>query len=302
MKRESWIVWARRRGFFNWIPDKTFLELKYRRLLKKKLDLEHPVTFNEKLQWLKLYDRDPLYMTLVDKYEVKKYVADIIGEEYIIKTLGVWDSFDGIDFDKLPNQFVLKGTHDCGSVIICEDKESFDRGKAKKELEASLKRNYFWEAREWPYKDLKPRIIAEEFIIDPTKRSINDFKFLCFHGKPEVLMITTKDESDDAIAVTTRFDYFDMDGQFLDYNESIHDFSSIPELPKHFGKMKQLAEELARGFSFIRVDFYETGDRIYFGEYTLYHSAGFALHLSPEGDKSMGDMLKLDRKKDSTHL
>ena len=165
------------------IPDKLFLKLRYFKSCHKFPNLKEPKTYNEKIQWLKLHDKNPLYTTLVDKYEVKKYIADKIGEEYIIPTLEVWDSFDDIDFDSLPNQFVLKCTHDSGGLVICNDKNKLDIAQARKTITSSLKNNYYWSGREWPYKDVKPRIIAEKYMEDSQTEELRDYKFFCFNGR-----------------------------------------------------------------------------------------------------------------------
>ena len=173
------------------IPDGIFLKLTYRSVLNEKLHLNNPKTYNEKLQYLKLHDRQSIYNTLVDKYLVKDYVAKIVGEKYIIPTIGVWENFDEIDFNKLPNRFVLKCTHDSGGSVICKDKRFFDKNKANKILSSCLKRNYFWLGREWPYKDLKPRIIAEEYIEDDKNHELSDYKFFCFNGKCRLIFVGT---------------------------------------------------------------------------------------------------------------
>lgn len=171
------------------MDDKEYLKILYEIVMGKRLELDNPQTFNEKLQWLKLYDRNDEYTKMVDKYEVKKYVEDKIGKQYIIPTLGVWDRFEDIDFDKLPNKFVLKCTHDSGGVVICKDKNLFDRKLAQKKINKNLKENFFWQSREWPYKNVKPRIIAEEFLENKSKEEIVDYKYYCFDGKPKVQIV-----------------------------------------------------------------------------------------------------------------
>ena len=177
------------RGLLRWMSDSMCLRCMYWARMKKKLNLKNPQTFNEKLQWLKIHDRKPIYSTMVDKYEAKQYVADLIGEEYVIPTLGVWDSFDEIDFATLPNQFVLKCTHDSGGLVVCEDKSKLDLQAAKEKLERSLKREYYWGGREWPYKNVKPRIIAEKYMQDSETNELRDYKFFCFSGEAKCLKI-----------------------------------------------------------------------------------------------------------------
>ena len=171
-----------RRNLLNWMPDKMYIEMLYKVRMGRKLNLDNPQTFNEKLQWLKLYDRKPEYTTMVDKAAVKDYVADKIGSEYIIPTLGVWEHFDDIDFDQLPNQFVLKCNHDSGGLVICKDKASLDMEAAREKIESSLKRNFYYHSREWPYKNVKPCIIAEKYMVDESGTELKDYKFYCFGG------------------------------------------------------------------------------------------------------------------------
>src|SRR5690554_2515997 len=170
---------------FKFIPDKFYLKIKYRLKMGKKLDLNNPKTFNEKLQWLKLYDRKPEYTQMVDKYEVRKYIKDVIGEEYLIPLLGIYDSFEDIDFDKLPNEFVLKPNHTSGNVFICKDKSKIDYKKLKKGVSRWLKREYYWVHREWTYKNIKPRVICEKYL----QENITDYKFMCFNGEPKLIQI-----------------------------------------------------------------------------------------------------------------
>src|SRR4051812_46457707 len=173
------ILWACQLGWLNWLPDKIYLRMLYRIRMKKKLNWKNPKTFNEKLQWLKLHDRQQKYNSMVDKYEAKQYVSDRIGSEYIIPTYGVWDSFEEINFDMLPDQFVLKCTHDCGGLVICRDKNTFDIEKAREKITKCLKRNYYYHTREWPYKGVKPRVIAEKYMEDSSSVVLKDYKFYC---------------------------------------------------------------------------------------------------------------------------
>lgn len=292
MKGKSLLIRMRRNGFFNWIPDELYLKWRYRRLFKRKLDLENPITFNEKMQWLKLYDRNPLYTQLVDKYEVKKYISEKVGKEYTLKTLGLWDSFEEIDFSKLPEQFVLKCTHDSGTVIICKDRKTFNVEEAKKKIEYSLKRNFFWEAREWPYKNVKPRIIAEEYLAGPDNTEVRDYKFLCLNGEAKFLLISSKDKK----SGDRRVDLFDLEENVIKIDRSLTDYSDLPSFPIHFDKMKELSSYIAKDFPTIRVDFYESKVRIYIGELTFYNCGGFACTMDYEWDKILGEMLTIDPK------
>lgn len=242
------IIFLESKGFFNVLSDKAYLKLKYRLYFGKNLNLNNPKTFNEKLQWLKLYDRKPEYTNLVDKYEVKRIVADKIGEEYIIPTLGVWDKFDDIDFDKLPNQFVLKCTHDSGGLVICRNKKEFNIRDAKKRIEKSLKNNYFYNCREWPYRNVKPRIIAEEYMQDGDNYSLIDYKFYCFNGKIEYLYVSEGLEDHS----TAKISFLTSDWNFAPFNRSDYkSFEELPLMPGNYKRMLSLAEQLSKGLDLL---------------------------------------------------
>lgn len=273
------------------LPDYIFLQIKYRYKFNKKLDLKKPQTFNEKLQWLKLYDRNPEYTKMVDKYEAKKYVANIIGEEYIIPTLGVYDKFEDINFATLPNQFVIKCTHDSGGLIICKDKTKLNIKEARKKINKSLKRNYFYTGREWPYKNVKPRIIAEQYMVDESGTELKDYKFFCFNGEPKLLFVA-KDRP-----YATKFNYYDMDFKKLPFKQHYKNFNDYIEKPKGFEKMIELSRKLSKDIPHVRVDFYDINGKVYFGELTFYHLSGFEKFEPNEWDKKLGDMLELPRER-----
>lgn len=281
-------------GIFR-MDDASYLRLKYLAMMGKQLDLESPKTFNEKLQWLKLYDRKPEYTKMVDKYEVKKYVAEKIGEQYVIPTIGVYDRFEGIDFDKLPNQFVIKCTHDSGGLYICRDKKNMNIEDVKKKINDSLSRNYFWSAREWPYKNVRPRILAEEYMSDETQPKLVDYKFYCFNGEPKFLYVSVGLEDHQ----TAEMDFFDLDFKKMPFRRG--DFESLrvlPKKPKNFNLMVNMARKLANGTSFVRVDLYEINNRVYFSELTFTPCAGMMPFEPEEWDEKIGEMLVLPRKKD----
>lgn len=279
-------------GMTHIVPDELYLKCRFRRTMKKKLNLNNPITFSEKLQWLKIHDRKDIYTTMVDKYEVKKYVADIIGEEYIIKTYGLWDSFEEIDFSQLPNSFVLKCTHDSGGLVICKDKNKMDFNAAKEKIEICLRRNFYWPGREWPYKNVKPRIIAEEYMEDEATGELRDYKFFCFDGVVKALFIATDRQKTNG---ETRFDFFDENFNHLDLRNGHKNADIPPEKPQNFEKMKQLAVQLSEGIPHIRVDFYEVDGKIYFGELTLSHWSGMEPFEPEEWDKIFGDWIKLPK-------
>ena len=272
-----------------WMPDKLYLELLYWRTFGRVPDLKHPVRYTEKLQWMKLYDHNPLYHKLVDKADVKPYVASLVGEEHIVPTLGVWDSPEEIDWDSLPDRFVLKCTHDSGSTVICGDKASFDREAACRKLAACLKKNYYKPMREWVYKGLKARIIAEEYL----EGEVNDYKFFCFDGEPKFMFVATDRFNAEE---ETKFDFFDMDWNHLDLRSGHPNASVPPACPSCFEEMKRLAALLSRGLPQVRLDFYEIGGKVLFGEYTFYHWGGFMAFDPDSADETIGRMFKLPEK------
>lgn len=273
------------------MPDRLYLSLMYYKHFHAFPDFQNPQTFNEKLQWLKLYDRRPEYTIMVDKYAVKMYVANKIGEEYIIPTLGVWDSFDEIDFDKLPDQFVLKCTHDSHSVIICKDRSKFDIDTARTRINSGLKRNFFYYGREWPYKNVLPRIIAEKYMEDAKVRELRDYKIYTFNGKAKFCMINTDR------GTNTRADYFDESYNWLDFTWGYPHADVKPEKPANYEKMFELAEKLAKGTATLRVDFYEVNGQVYFGELTFFDASGFDKIIPESYDLKFGSWIKLPDKK-----
>lgn len=258
-------------GLFNHLSDEEFLKKKYKVLMGKELNLNPPVTFNEKLQWLKIHDHNPLYTTMVDKYAAKDYVANIIGKEHIIPTLGVWDRFDEIDFEQLPNEFVLKCTHDSGGLVICPDKNKLDRNAAKRKIEKCLKRNYYWSGREWPYKDVKPRIIAEKYMTDGTNKEIMDYKMMCFNGKHKASFVCSNRFSKEGLKVT----FYDTNWKRMPFERHYPASKVEIEKPRTYDEMVELAEKLSMKIPFVRVDFYEILGKIYFGELTFSPGSGF---------------------------
>lgn len=282
-----------RRGFFNVIGDKAYLRLIFKNRVGYNLNIDNPTTFNEKLQWLKLYDRNPLYTKMVDKAEAKNYVSEKLGSEYVIPTLGAWEKAEDIDFDALPNQFVLKTTHDSGGVVICKDKSTFDFNAAKKKLAKRLKKSFFLQSREWPYKNVKPRIIAEEYIEEISFGEFYEYKMFCFNGKVKMILVCNGEylNSDRTI------DYCDENFNklpFISYNQpSEQDI----ETPKEKAKLFEIAEKLSKDIPHVRVDLYVIKGKIYFGELTFFHGSGFQAFEPTEWDKKIGEWVKLPSKK-----
>ena len=272
------------------IPDEKYLKIIYKSILKKDLNLENPKTFNEKLQWLKLNNRNPEYTKMVDKYEAKKYVANIIGEEHIIPIIGVWDKFEDIDFKGLPNQFVLKCTHDTGGLIICKDKEKINLKEVKKKINKSLKRNFYYYGREWPYKNVKPRIIAEKYMVDESGVELKDYKIFCFDGKAKFILVDFGRFSDHYRNI------YDLDWNLLDLKIKfpINAEHQI-EKPVNLNEMIELAEKLSKNIPHVRVDFYNVRGKIYFGELTFFHGSGFTKIEPEEWDEKIGEYIKLPK-------
>lgn len=270
--------------------DEVFLRHAYKANFGRELDLEHPKRYNEKLQWLKLHDRRPEYVTMVDKYEAKKYVAERIGEQYVVPAYGVWDSPGEIDFGALPDRFVLKCTHDCGGIVICRDRKEFDEGRARQLLGKWLKRQFFQEWREWPYRLVKPRILAEKFMEDAATGELADYKFFAFDGVVRAMFVAMDRQNPDE---ETKFDFYDADFRHLDLvNGHPNSRRPLPK-PKSFDEMKSLAETLSKGIPHVRADFYEVDGRPYFGELTFSHWSGMVPFEPDEWDFTFGDWLRL---------
>ena len=276
-------------GFYNWISDKNFLKKKFKIVFGHELNLDVPQTFSEKIQWLKLYDRRPEYTMMVDKYLVRNYIAKVLGEEYLVPLLGVWNDPDEIDFDKLPNQFVLKCNHNSGrGMCICKDKTKLDIKRTKNCLREGLRQNYFFIGREWPYKNVAPKIVAEQFLAD----DIIDYKFYCFNGVADSVLVCLERETG-----FPKYYYFDKEWKLKRFNimgkEAALDFT-LPK-PGSINKMFQIAEKLSKGIPFVRVDLYCISDKIYFGEMTFYPYSGFNNNLLEEADRYWGAKLELPK-------
>ena len=281
------------RGWKRKVPGEEFLTRRYRFNMGEAPNLDTPVLYTEKLQWLKLYDHRPEYTRMVDKYEAKRLVAETIGEEYVVPLLGVWDRVEDIDFDALPHRFVLKTTHDSGGVVVCRDKSRLDIPAARKKLSRFLKRDYYAQNREWPYKNVKHRVIAEAYMEDTRQGELRDYKFFTFGGTPRVLYIAQgRGSSGETVA-----DFFDMDFNHLEFTID-HDMAPVPpEKPENFELMKQLAAKLSQGTPQLRVDFYEVDGRVYFGEMTFFHCSGMAQFHPQQWNRTFGDWVTLPEKR-----
>lgn len=284
-------------NFFRWLPDKTYLQLLYRFKMGHRLDLNHPKTFTEKIQWLKLYNRRPEYTLMVDKYAVKKYVADIIGEKYIIPTLGVWNKPEDIDWDELPNEFVLKTTHGGGSggVVICKDKKTFDRNKAILTLRDSMDSDIYRSLREWPYKDVKRRVLAEKYMVPKDMINnpiydLSDYKFFCFNGEPKYCQVIRNRHSKESI------DFYDMNWrhqEFVGLNPiASNGINPVPR-PLLLDEMICICHKLSENMKFVRIDMYVIDNRIYFGEITFYPASGIGLFNPDKWNTELGNLINL---------
>lgn len=280
---------ATRPQMFAWIPDKQFCKMEYYMKTGRKLNLDKPERFNEKLQWIKLNYHNPLYTKLVDKASVKEFVSNKIGKQYVIPTIDIWDRYEDIDFEKLPEQFILKCTHDSGGNIICLNKKEFNYSEARKKIDLCLKKKYYYEHREWPYKDVFPRIIAEPLLVDEPGQPLKDYKLFCFNGKVELLYVAS-----DRGKGTTKFDFFDAEFNKIPVRQHYPNSDYNIKRPKQFEKMKWLAMKLSEDIPFVRVDFYDVKDKIYFGEMTFCNFAGIEDFYPDEYNYKFGELINLN--------
>ncbi len=280
-----------KQGWFKWIPDKIYLKLIYRGATGKRLNLNSPVAFNEKLQWLKMYDRRPEYSVYVDKYEVRTYVTETIGEQYLIPLLAVYNDVNEIDWENLPNQFVLKCTHGSNSNIICSDKSELDIESCKQKLKKWMKKNWYWFGREWPYKNVKPRIICEKYMVDESGTELKDYKIFCFSGEPKLIQVDFNRFSDH------KRNIYDTDWTLLPIEiKCPSDKSRTISKPAKLGDMLSFAKILSKDYPHVRVDFYSINGEIYFGEITFFHGSGFEKIIPEEFNIEMGKWIKLPNK------
>lgn len=276
------------------IPDKVFLRYKYYRIMKKWLSFNNPKTFNEKIQWLKVYDRNEIYTNFVDKYEVRKFISKEFGDKYLIPLINVYDNVEEVNFNDLPKQFVLKCTHDSGGIVICKDKDLLNIDNAKKLLQNFIDRNYFYEWREWPYKNIKPRIICEKYMIDEKQQDIMDYKLMCFNGKVKCILVCSNRDSVQGV----NMNFYDIFWNEMDLTRPKHKPKNGKiKKPINLEKMITMAEKIASEKPFIRVDFYEINEQLYFGEITLYPGAGFEKFSPEEYDNILGSWIELPNKK-----
>ena len=277
---------------YQWLPDKIYIFLKFFYHFWKFPNLSNPRTFNEKIQWLKLYDRRPEYTVMVDKYAAKQWIGERIGEEYVIPTLGVWERTEDIDFDALPDRFVLKTNHNSGGVLICKDKSALDRSQVIQVMNVYLAKNGFFYGREWPYKNVFPRIIAETYLEDEPGKTLVDYKVFCFNGEPKIVMVGKGDPHG---AGRTR-DFYDLELNLLPLtNGTTNSEELITQLPQ-LKEILSIAEKLSAGIPHLRVDTYIVNGRVYVGELTFYHNSGFVPFKPESWDRKLGEWIQLPEK------
>ena len=278
--------------FASIIPDKMYLRFKYYVIVGQSIDIEKPISFSEKLQWLKIHDKRPIYTKLVDKYAVKDYVSELIGHEFVIPTYGVWDKFENITFEDLPDQFVLKTTHGGGNfgVYICKDKNQLDIRLLKKKMEGAIKQKAYLRNKEWPYKGVKPRFIAEKYLDDATSTDLIDYKFYCFNGNPKYCQVIRDRNTKETI------DFYNMKWEIQDF-VGLNPYATNGQLPVpppiNLELMRNICIKLSKNIPFVRVDLYEVNGSVYFGELTFYPASGFGQFYPHEYNTILGNMITL---------
>ena len=281
------------RDYGSWLPDKTYLKMQYFLRMGTNLNLDSPETFSEKLQWLKLYNRQPEYTAMVDKYEAKFYISNIIGSEYIVPTFRVWNRPEEINFDELPNRFVLKTTNagGCSGVIICKNKEQLDKGYVVKALKKAFAIDLYRTFREWPYKNVKPRVMAEAYLCDDSEHDcLTDYKFFCYNGYADCVMVCIDRQIQDP-----KFFFFDKEWNLLPLNvrgKNTDPSFKLPK-PKCMNDMFEIAGLLSKGIPFLRVDLYCSNEKPYFGEATFFPSSGYDKNLLNETERIFGSKIDL---------
>ena len=279
-----------RKGWFDQLPDDLYLKIMYRTYLGKRLNLKNPKTYNEKLQWLKLYDRKPEYSMMADKYAVREHITNVVGEKYLIPLLGVWDDPEDIDFDALPKQFVLKCNHNSGTgMCICKDKSKLDIDRVKTNLRKGLGQNYHLHGREWVYKNIKRRVVAEKFMVDESGEVLKDYKVMCFNGEPKIIQIHSGRFKDH------RVEWYDANWELLDVWLGVPMSGIKTERPQFLEEMLELSRKLSAGIPQLRVDWYYTNGQLYFGELTFFNASGLTPFTPEQWDKKLGDLIQLPK-------
>lgn len=286
---DRWFMLLGRNGVFDYMSDEKYIRRYYKAMFSKPLNLDSPSSFSEKLQWLKLHDRRSEYTQMVDKYRVKEYVRKTIGEKYVIPTYGVWKHFDEINFNNLPNSFVLKCTHDSGGLVICRDKSDLDKKAAKIKLENSLRTNYYYKFREWPYKNVNPCIIAEQYLEDQNLDDLPDYKVHNFNGNPKVVLVCRGRFKGSEMTE----DFYSDKWEHLEVRREMHPNGEDLKKPQELDEILDISRKLSKDIPFVRTDFYVVNHRVYFGEMTFFPASGFVPFIPNEFDDEMGKWINL---------
>ncbi|WP_300902903.1 ATP-grasp fold amidoligase family protein [uncultured Clostridium sp.] len=282
------VVYLGNKNLLNWLSDERYIKMIYKARTGKTLNLKNPSTYNEKLQWLKLYNRNSIYTQMVDKYEVRNYIKNSIGEKYLIPLIGQWDNFNDINFEELPMKFILKCNHDSGGLVVCLDKNKLDLDKINKRINKSLKRNYYNHSREWPYKNIKPKIICEEFIQDEDGKAPMDYKFYCFNGEIKLIQVDIDRFGNH------KQNFYDENWNFKDIRIHCENDKNIEiNEPINFNEMKKVVKKLAKEIPHVRVDLYNVNGKIYFGELTFFHMSGMTNFKDEKLNEKMGEWIYL---------
>ncbi len=277
-----------RRGLMDWLGDESYLKLIYRLTFRRKLNLHKAEAYTEKLAWYKLHWRYDLAKICTDKLMVRDYVREKIGQKYLIECYGSWDSFDDIDFAALPDAFVLKATNGTGDVVICRNKAELDIDKARAVINKYSKRQIATKTREWAYYGLPHKILAERYIAGQDGRAIKDYKFLCFHGEPRIVLVCSERD------IEVKFDFFDLNWNHIPVSTEADNNPDI-ERPEHLDEMIEVSRRLSGDFPHVRVDLYDEGGRVYFGELTFYHAGGTRRFIPDDWDFKIGEFFDLSR-------
>lgn len=279
------------RGLLNWLSDDIYLKLIYKSALKKELNLKNPINYNERLQWLKINDRKTHYTKYVDKLEVRGLISNKIGEKYLIPLLGVYETVDDIDWEMLPEQFVLKCTHGSGTNIICSNKSNLNVNHSIKQLKKWMNKNWYWVGREWPYKNIKPKIICEKYMVENEGEELKDYRVFCFDGEPKFIAVDFEINNKEK----TRRNLYDLEWNFLENEISYpRELGIDVKRPFQLENMVNISKFLSKDMAHVRIDFYSIGEEIYFGEMTFYHQLGLAKISPEEFSDKMGSWIPIN--------
>lgn len=292
LEKPSTLKWDLLRLISPLLSDKQYMKSRFKIKTGKVLDLDHPKTYNEKLQWIMLYDRRPLYTLMVDKFAVKEFIAGIIGKDYLVPTIASWDSVDEIDFNSLPNQFVLKANNGVGGLVICSNKSKLDIVRAKKRLDKALHMDLYKLTREWPYKNVPPKLFAEAYL----GSNLQDYRVYCFNGEPKMIYSYTNQSREDGNKPDLPYcDIFDCEWNPMPFHQKALPKGNVPK-PHGLDVMLDCSRRISKGIPHLRVDFYEVNGKVYIGELTLFAGAGMSKFYPEEWDGILGSWIVLPEK------